>query len=562
MSTLRIVCLLCLFAGYLVGNIQWAYIIGKVKGIDIKEHGSGNAGATNVFRVLGWGWGILVFVLDFLKVFFVCFIAHIVVINTLGLSIDPIAITLYAGFGAVLGHNFTFYLKFKGGKGVAASCAVICCFGDLKYVIIGIIVFMLVLIISGYVSLASMVLMVTIVAEFFLFTLLNLTFVDPNWITDCNIILILMAALLIFQHRQNIVRLVYGEENKFSISGKKTDEDDANEDEEDEEDDVYEENEENEKYQDESAILVDLEKNDPIKAYQNKLREEFYQDSVETVSEDIEAVSEETDAVEAVSEEKTEEQDIVDAVSEEKTEEQDIIVDAVSEEITEIQDSVEEEPEDNSEIAVQEPSEEITNEIHQAEETVDNGEAVIEEKLPNEPVTDDNPAIEEDASEELSLDNNLSETEDVAEESLTNEESSSEEEQVVSEISSPVEEQEFELIADASLIVVLEPKKENGIITYVKEKGIDQKALKAKESVIIVSQKSWKKITSSTSKAVESTKQFKDRIKNKDSVKKIKLVSSKKISSVKNSSVLLAKKMWAPVHDALDRSSNSEEKDE
>jgi acyl phosphate:glycerol-3-phosphate acyltransferase len=118
--------ILCLGIGYLFGLLQTSYIIGKVKGIDIRNHGSGNAGTTNALRVLGTKAGLLVFLGDTIK----CILAILVIRFMYGNS-NPNMIylyALYAGTGAILGHNFPFYLKFKGGKGIAATAGLIIAF--------------------------------------------------------------------------------------------------------------------------------------------------------------------------------------------------------------------------------------------------------------------------------------------------------------------------------------------------------------------------------------------------------------------------------------------------
>ena len=113
---------LCLIIGYMCGLIETGVIYGKMKGVDIRKHGSGNLGMTNALRVLGPKAGLVVFIGDLLKAFIPCLIANIVFRN-----IYPdtyMVYVLYTGLGAVLGHNFPFYMKFKGGKGIATGFGV------------------------------------------------------------------------------------------------------------------------------------------------------------------------------------------------------------------------------------------------------------------------------------------------------------------------------------------------------------------------------------------------------------------------------------------------------
>ena len=111
--------LICLIIGYICGNVQTAYLMGQQKGIDIREHGSGNAGTTNTLRVLGRKAGVVVFVTDVLK----CAVAIGI---SRALFLDDCAdiiyiLTLYAALGAILGHNYPALLGFRGGKGMACT---------------------------------------------------------------------------------------------------------------------------------------------------------------------------------------------------------------------------------------------------------------------------------------------------------------------------------------------------------------------------------------------------------------------------------------------------------
>ena len=109
---------------YLIGSVPFGYIFAKaVRGIDIRTEGSGNIGATNVGRVLGRGWGIVVFVLDVLKGFVPVLTALLVHQLKIGAAELPLAVVL-TGLAAIAGHNWPVFLRFKGGKGVATSCGV------------------------------------------------------------------------------------------------------------------------------------------------------------------------------------------------------------------------------------------------------------------------------------------------------------------------------------------------------------------------------------------------------------------------------------------------------
>ena len=118
--------ILCLAIGYVFGLFQTAYIYGKMHGIDIRQHGSGNAGTTNTLRVLGTKAGLIVFAGDVLK----CVCAIVACSLLFGKNHPDMIylLKLYAAAGAILGHNFPFYLGFKGGKGIAATAGLILAF--------------------------------------------------------------------------------------------------------------------------------------------------------------------------------------------------------------------------------------------------------------------------------------------------------------------------------------------------------------------------------------------------------------------------------------------------
>ena len=117
---------ICLAIGYVFGLFQTAFIYGKMNHIDIREHGSGNAGTTNALRVLGKKAGLIVFLGDVFKCFFAVELVRLLFKHTYP-DILPL-LSLYAAAGAILGHNFPFYLQFKGGKGIAATAGLILAF--------------------------------------------------------------------------------------------------------------------------------------------------------------------------------------------------------------------------------------------------------------------------------------------------------------------------------------------------------------------------------------------------------------------------------------------------
>ena len=152
--------LICLAVGYVCGLFQTGYLVGKMNHIDIRKEGSGNSGTTNALRVLGWKAGIFTFLGDVLK----CVAAYFIVrFMYRGSDCLPLLV-MYAGAGVTLGHNFPFYMNFKGGKGIAATAGLILATNPIM-MLIATIVFILVVAVTRYVSLGSLILVVLFLAE-------------------------------------------------------------------------------------------------------------------------------------------------------------------------------------------------------------------------------------------------------------------------------------------------------------------------------------------------------------------------------------------------------------
>ncbi|HAB53309.1 MAG: acyl-phosphate glycerol 3-phosphate acyltransferase [Ignavibacteria bacterium RIFOXYB2_FULL_35_12] len=209
---------------YLIGSIPTSIIISKAaKGIDIREHGSGNAGGTNVMRVLGWKHGILVILLDALKgVLAVVIVARLhygtMPFQNLTPFDDFTLVQIIAGISAVIGHIWTVFAGFKGGKGIATALGMLLMIVTVD-MLIAIGVFVLVVTFSRYISLGSLagavaVPLTLIVRE-------NVFKVDIPSYNTLLPFLILVALLVIFTHRKNVIRLLNGSESKISFSKKK-----------------------------------------------------------------------------------------------------------------------------------------------------------------------------------------------------------------------------------------------------------------------------------------------------------------------------------------------------
>lgn len=209
--------LAALAIGYFIGAFQTGYIYGKANGIDIREHGSGNAGTTNTLRTLGWKAGAITFLGDSLKA-----VLAIIIVRLLFISQYPDAvklIELYAGFGAVLGHNFPFYLKFKGGKGIACTAGVLLAVCPLAVpVCLGL--FAGVVFFTRYVSLGSILVVSAFLIQSIIFNYVGLIDINTSYILEFNIVVACFATMGIWRHRANIKRLMNGTENKFGQKAK------------------------------------------------------------------------------------------------------------------------------------------------------------------------------------------------------------------------------------------------------------------------------------------------------------------------------------------------------
>lgn len=180
---------------YLLGSIPTGYLVARARGIDIRAVGSGNIGATNVFRILGKTAGTTVLLIDALKGFVACrFIAF-------GPDAPSETHQMVAGLFAILGHNYTFWLKFKGGKGIATSAGVLLALAPAGFAI-ALASFLIVLALSRYVSLSSIVASVVLPVGVWL----------AGGSTRMIVLTVFIGAMAIYKHRANIRRLIAGAE--------------------------------------------------------------------------------------------------------------------------------------------------------------------------------------------------------------------------------------------------------------------------------------------------------------------------------------------------------------
>jgi glycerol-3-phosphate acyltransferase PlsY len=197
---------------YIIGSIPTAFIFGNLlKGIDIRNFGSGNIGATNAFRVLGKGAGFLVLILDALKGFIaVVFVGSLVVSNS-GLFREEIQ-RIILGISCICGHNWTIFLKFKGGKGIATSLGVLIGLSlkiaGLKYMLIlTILTWFLIFAITRIVSISSVVAAISLPVYAVILKQSN----------ALKYLSILLGCFVVLRHKSNLKRLLQGKEPRLSF---------------------------------------------------------------------------------------------------------------------------------------------------------------------------------------------------------------------------------------------------------------------------------------------------------------------------------------------------------
>lgn len=201
------ICLM--FFSYLLGSISFGILIGKLKGVDIRNYGSHNIGATNALRVLGPALGILVFILDFSKGAIPIIITKYIINWPADYPTYLIHPLIY-GILAIIGHLFPVFLKFKGGKGIScfAGVMVLYCW---QISVIAFLTFIIVFLITKIVSISSMLASLMLIVSYFILGIKDIPLL---------VMISLMFVLIVYKHRSNIMRLIKGEENKIDFSKK------------------------------------------------------------------------------------------------------------------------------------------------------------------------------------------------------------------------------------------------------------------------------------------------------------------------------------------------------
>jgi glycerol-3-phosphate acyltransferase PlsY len=210
--------LVCLLIGYAFGLFQTSYLYGRMHGIDIREHGSGNAGTTNMLRTLGTKAGAVTLLGDALK----CVAAVLVVrliFKAKYADILPL-LSFYTAAGVILGHNFPFYLNFRGGKGIAATAGLIL---SLNWImtLLALVTFSATLFLTHYVSLGSLLVYVGMMIELVVLGQNGVFGMTQNYLNEMYAIGAVLMVLAFWMHRANIKRLLHHEERKTYLFHKK-----------------------------------------------------------------------------------------------------------------------------------------------------------------------------------------------------------------------------------------------------------------------------------------------------------------------------------------------------
>ncbi len=221
--------IICLIIGYAFGLFQTGYFVGKLNHVDIRKTGSGNSGSTNALRVLGVKAGLMTFVGDVLK----CVLPILLVRQIFSGSDCLPLLAMYTGAGATLGHNYPFYLKFKGGKGIAVLAGLVLStklwmvpipLAAFIFVVavtpIPLAAFIFVVAVTRYVSAGSLLVTIIFLAEVICFGQMGGFAMAQPYVYELYLVTFLLMALAWWRHRANIKRLLNGTENKIGSSKK------------------------------------------------------------------------------------------------------------------------------------------------------------------------------------------------------------------------------------------------------------------------------------------------------------------------------------------------------
>ena len=211
-----VACVLAALVAYLLGAVPFGLIIALSRGIDVRKAGSGNIGATNVFRTVGKPWGILAFALDFLKGFAAAKWVPVLVARIAGVEM-PACAPLVCGVCAVVGHTWPVWLRFKGGKGVATGAGLLVAIAP-HSALCAVGAWIVFFLATRYVSFASIMAALLLCVH---------VWMPPKYDMPTSVALTLLAFAVILRHRSNIVRLGKGTESRFSFTKAQKEREDA-----------------------------------------------------------------------------------------------------------------------------------------------------------------------------------------------------------------------------------------------------------------------------------------------------------------------------------------------
>ncbi|MCM1256706.1 MAG: glycerol-3-phosphate 1-O-acyltransferase PlsY [Roseburia sp.] len=214
--------IIALVIGYICGLFLSGYAYSKSKKQDITKMGSGNAGTTNTFRIYGWKGGLLTLIGDVSKPIIAIIVTWLIFHNSQYETVRESVrlLEFYAGFGCILGHNFPFYMKFKGGKGIACTGGLVLAFCPIVAPI-SLSIFILTVALTKYVSLGSILAVISFFVQLVIYGELGILNLTAAYKIEIYIVAGIMTALAVVRHKENIKRLLSGTENKFSFSKQK-----------------------------------------------------------------------------------------------------------------------------------------------------------------------------------------------------------------------------------------------------------------------------------------------------------------------------------------------------
>ena len=210
--------ILCLVIGYAFGLFQTGYLYGRLNGIDIRKEGSGNAGTTNALRTLGLKAGLITLAGDLGKCIVAVLVTWLLFRNRYP-DLIPL-IKIWTSAGVIIGHDFPFYMHFKGGKGIAATGGMIIAFGDPVLIAAGLLIFIALFLITHYVSLASLCLSASFMIGILVRGIHGVYGMTQACRIELYIIVAVLTAIAYYGHRGNISRLLHGNERLTYLTGK------------------------------------------------------------------------------------------------------------------------------------------------------------------------------------------------------------------------------------------------------------------------------------------------------------------------------------------------------